>query len=40
MEKFKYQAPEMEVIEMKPQGAMMIISGGEPVKDDEYVPGE
>ena len=35
MKKIEYKAPEMEVVEMKLQSALMVISGGGPGKGDE-----
>ena len=35
MEKFIYEAPQMNVVELKLKNSLMVISGGGPDKDDE-----
>jgi len=40
MEKVEYKAPKMEVYMMKPQNSLLVISDGNPNKDDNYEPGE
>ena len=41
MEMKKYMTPEVEVIKLKYQQPLLLItSGEEPGKDDEYTPGE
>ena len=35
MEKFIYEAPQMNVVELKMKSCMMVISGGGPEKEDE-----
>ena len=37
MKKIEYQAPEMEVVKLKVQNALLVISGGGVDKDDEEV---